>query len=167
MGLMAYWNGMLWTVSREAIMYLDGLSTTYKMTEASNNDKTGKSPTENIGMELEEYSFSTEYKVETGTPDVWAIVELWKSMIGKAAPLIIGSRQIGPPKLQLKQVSVGDVKISALGTVRSAKLSFSFKEFAEKKTGIKTKKNSAGDETASQITASSTDKKAKKTKTIK
>lgn len=147
-------------------MYLDGLSTTYKMTEASNNDKTGKSPTENIGMELEEYSFSTEYKVETGTQDVWAIVELWKSMIGKAAPLIIGSRQIGPPKLQLKQVSVGDVKISALGTVRSAKLSFSFKEFAEN-TGISAKTNSTDDATASQITASSTDKKAKKTKTIK
>lgn len=176
MAVMAYWNDMVWSVDRKGISYLSGLTTTYKMTEASNNDKDGKKPTEQTGMDLEEYSFSTVYRIETGTPDVWAMVELWKSKIGKAAPLIIGGRQIGPEKLQLKQVGVSETEYSASGLLRCAKLAFTFVEYAEVKkteasTGVNIKKTnkqykSSRQNTASQITASDTDKQNKKPKVI-
>lgn len=128
---MAYWNGISWECSPYEIAYLEGLTTSFSMDTENNADKEGKSPTEEIGLKPIEISFSTVYRVETGTADIQAVINMWKSMIGLSAPLIIGSEVFGPELSQLQSVGVSDIGLRHDGTMRAAKLTFKFKEFVE------------------------------------
>ena len=71
------------------------------------------------------------------------MLKKWESLIGKSAPLIIGSSIFGPDKMQLQSVSVSNVELSPKGVMRAATCSFRFKEFAEEAAGTK-KTNSSG-----------------------
>ena len=171
--IMAYWNGMKWEVSNQQIAYLEALTTAYSIDTETNADKEGQKPTENIGLSLMEVTFNTTYRVETGTPDIRSVLETWKSMIGVAAPLIIGSAIFGPDKMQLQSVSISNVELSPKGNIRAATCAFKLKEFAEEPAGIKKKNGTSGGgtttintNTAVTVGARHSDKASKKTVSI-
>lgn len=161
---MAYWNGMTWGVSNKEIAFLESFATAFSIETDTNADKEGKSPTEKVANSLIEFSLSTTYRVETGTRDIRKKIESWRSLVGKAAPLVIGGATFGPDKVQLQSVGVSNCEISASGVMRGVTLSFKFKEFQEAKRGVKTtSKNSKI--TAVNMRPSAQDKAAKKTVT--
>ena len=167
--IMAYWNNMKWEVSNKQLAYLEGLTTAYSIDTDTNADKEGKKPTEEVGKSLIEMAFNTTYRVETGTSDIRGMLKKWDSLIGKTAPLIIGSAIFGPDKMQLQSVNVSNVELSPKGVMRAATLSFKFKEFAEEPAGVKINSSgsSATKNTAVSVGASSSDKASKKTTEIK
>lgn len=171
--IMGYWNGMRWEVSSREIAYLESLTTAYSIDTDTNADKEGQKPTESVGISLMEVSFSTTYRIETGTPDIRSVLEQWKTMIGKAAPLIIGNAIFGPDKMQLQFVSVSNVEISPKGIIRAATCAFKLKEFAEEPSGTKKQSNKsssssgkAGTATAITVGVRHSDKAQKKTVSI-
>lgn len=171
--IMGYWNGMRWEVSSREIAYLESLTTAYSIDTDTNADKEGQKPTENVGVSLMEVSFSTTYRIETGTPDIRSVLEQWKTMIGKAAPLIIGNAIFGPDKMQLQSVSVSNVELSPKGIIRAATCAFKLKEFAEEPSGTKKQSNKsssssgkAGTATAITVGVRHSDKAQKKTVSI-
>lgn len=167
--IMAYWNNMKWEVSSKQINYLESLTTAYSIDTSTNADKEGKKPTEQIGKSLTEISFNTTYRVETGTSDIRGMLKKWESLIGKSAPLIIGSSIFGPDNMQLQSVNVSNVEISPKGIMRAATCSFKFKEFAEEAAGTKkkgTKKTGTVKNTALTIGVRHSDKAEKKTVSI-
>lgn len=142
--IMAYWNNMKWEVSSKQLAYLEGLTTAYSIDTDTNADKEGQKPTETVGLSLVEIAFNTTYRVETGTSNIRSVLDTWKSMVGVAAPLIIGNSIFGPDKMQLQSVNVSNVDLSPKGVIRAATLSFKFKEFAEEAAGIKKTNSSSG-----------------------
>ena len=162
--IMGYWNGMRWEVSGRQIAYLESLTTAYSIDTDTNADKEGQKPTESVGVGLIEVSFNTTYRIETGTLDIRSVLEQWKAMIGKAAPLIIGNAIFGPDKMQLQSVNVSNVELSPKGIIRAATCAFKFKEFAEEPAGTKKQSSSlGGTTTAITVGAQQSDKAAKKT----
>ena len=169
--IMAYWNGMRWEVSSRQIAYLESLTTAYSIDTDTNADKEGQKPTESIGLNLMEVSFNTTYRIETGTPDIRSVLEQWKTMIGTAAPLIIGNAIFGPDKMQLQSVNVSNMELSPKGIIRAATCAFKLKEFAEEPAGTKKQsdKSSVGNAattTAITVGARHSDKAQKKTVSI-
>lgn len=157
--IMAYWGGMTWEVSSQEIAFLESLSTGYSI-NADNNEK-----------ELQQMSFSTTYRIETGTPNIRNVISQWENKVGKVAPIIIGSAVFGPQNMQLQTVDVSNVTLSAKGQMRSASLTFKFQEYRSSSTSsssatkvqflesLKTKN------TALSIGATTTEKSEKKTVT--
>lgn len=129
--MIAYWNGMTWECNPSMITRPESLSTAFSMQTETNADKEGVSPTETVGLNAVEISLSTTYRIETGTSDIKGMIDAWKEMIGKAAPLIIGSGIFGPDKMQLQSVSVSNVQIRHNGLFTAATLDFKFKEYIE------------------------------------
>lgn len=162
---MAYWNGMTWGVSPQEIAFLDKLVTGYSYQTNTNADKEGESPTEDVGMKDMEISFSTTYRVETGTSNIRGKIEQWGAQVGSAAPLIIGGSVFGSARMQLQDVSVQDTYIDASGNFRAVTLSFKFVEYKEKSSGTSSKNDS--DKTAVSVGASKSSKGANKTVTMK
>ena len=171
MSLMASWNGMSWECSPKEITWLEGLSTSFEIETNTNADKSGKSPTEMVGMKEIPVSFSTTYRVETGTRDIKKKISEWRALIGKAAPLIIGNEIFGPNKLQLTKVVISNIKMRPNGLFTAATLSFSFKEYigiknTTKSSGSKSSKNGFNYEefkSGLNVGASKEDKKSKNT----
>lgn len=162
--VMAYWNGMKWEVSSKQIAYLEALTTAYSIDTDTNADKEGKKPTETVGLSLIEISLNTTYRVETGTSDVRGMTDKWKSMIGLAAPLIIGGSIFGADKMQLQSVNLSNIELSPKGMMRAVTCAFKFKEFSEEAAGVKT--SGSNTSTALSVGASNSDKAAKKTVSI-
>lgn len=160
---MAYWNGMTWECSPRVISYLESLSTSYSMKTDTNADKEGNAPTEQVGFEDEEISLSTTYRIETGTSDIRGMIATWKSMIGLAAPLIIGQEVFGPDNVQLQSVSLSNVSIRPNGVFTAATLSFKFKEFREDVEEVSESESTS----AVSVGANSSDKSSKKVNNLK
>ena len=165
--MIAYWNGMTWECSPSLISRPDSLSTTFSMQTETNADKEGASPTETVGLNAIEVSLSTTYRIETGTSNIKSVIAEWKSQIGKAAPLIIGSEIFGPDKMQLQSVNVSNVSIRPNGLFSAATLDFKFKEYIEEPvvaTVSDTRGTAAG--SAVSVGATASDKASKKTVSI-
>lgn len=164
--MIAYWNGMIWECSTNAISRIDSLSTAFSMQTETNADKEGVSPTETVGLNDIEISLSTTYRIETGTRDIKGVISAWKSMIGKAAPLIIGSEIFGPEKSQLQSVNVSNIRMRANGFFSEATLSFKFKEYIEEPVVATVSTAGATTSSAVSVGASAADKASKKTVSI-
>lgn len=122
---------MIWECSPSQITRLESLSTSFSMQTETNADKEGVSPTETVGLNEIEISLSTTYRIETGTSDIKGMISAWRSMVGIAAPLIIGSELFGPDKVQLQSVDVSNVQMRANGLFTAVTLGFKFKEYIE------------------------------------
>ncbi|MCM1388090.1 MAG: hypothetical protein NC231_12240 [Bacillus sp. (in: Bacteria)] len=161
--MIAYWNGMTWNCSTSEITRMDSLSTSFSMQTETNADKEGVSPTETVGLDEIEISLSTTYRVETGTSDIRRVISEWKSKIGEAAPLIIGSAIFGPDKVQLQSVNISNVQMRRHGFFTAATLAFKFKEYIEEPVVASvTNTRGTGAESAVAVGASASDKKSKK-----
>lgn len=162
--VMAYWNGMQWTVSGQQISYLESLSTSFGIETQTNTDKDGNAASETVARKLIEISLDTTYMVETGTRDVRGVINQWNGLIGKTSPFVLGNQTFGPSKVQLMSVNVSDVRLSPNGVMMAAKLAFKFREYKEPE---KKAASTVSAVSAVKIGATKNDKKTKKPVSIK
>lgn len=155
MATMAKWGPKTWAVSSSKIVALQGLSFSYTQV-ADNNGSTEEEKTVNErGTELMPLSFTTTLHSGAGV-DVRAEIESWQSLVTGVNYFYLNGARLGP-KLQLRQVSVNDVKLDDFGRMRLATLSFEFKEYEHETSSVKVST------TALNVKASTSSKSQKKT----
>lgn len=169
MATMAKWGPKIWAVSSKKVVALEGLSFSYTQVADNNTSTEEKKTTNERGTELFPLSFSTTLHSGAGV-DVRAEIESWKKLVTKVNYFYLNGKKLGP-KLQLRKVDVGDVKLDDLGRMRLATLSFEFKEYDADTTSVKVN-TSALDvkaSTSSKSQKKTTNKAVKKaeTKTVK
>lgn len=126
MATMAKWGSKTWSVSSNKVVTLQGLSFSYSQVADNNTSTEEKQTTNERGTDLFPLSFSTTLHSGAGV-DVRAEIESWEALVTKVNYFYLGGKRLGP-KLQLRKVSVSDVKLDDLGRMRLATLSFEFKE---------------------------------------
>lgn len=172
MGYMAKWGPKGFLVSPSKVVPFNDLKTSYELKEDSENDTSGTPPTNTRGRQLQTITFSTVYMKALGTDPRGQMAE-WYAELGKAYPLYIGGRQFGPPLLKLKKVELSDYEMNNEGDFLKMVVSITLEEYSEGKKSklADTKATSGNTKSASSstsvvqalnITASATDKAAKK-----
>ena len=153
MAIMAKWGPKTWAVSSKKVVALQGLSFSYSQVADNNASTEEKKTTNERGVDLFPLSFTTTLHSGAGV-DVRAEIESWESLVTKVNYFYLGGKKLGP-KLQLRKVSVGDVKLDDLGRMRLATLSFEFKEYDPDTSSVKVS-------TSALNVKASTDAKAQK-----
>lgn len=155
MATMAKWGSKTWAVSAKKVVALEGLSFSYTQVADNNSSTEDKKPTNERGTELFPLNFSMTLHSGAGV-DVRKEIESWEKLVTQVNYFYLGGKKLGP-MLQLRKVSVGDLRIDDLGRIRLAKLSLEFKEYDEDTTSVKV------DTSALKVTASTSSKSQKKT----
>ena len=155
MAIMAKWGPKEWAVSAKKVVALEGLSFSYSQVADNNTSTEEKKTTNERGTELFPLAFTTPLHTGAGV-DVRAEIESWKALVTKVDYFYLGGKKLGP-KLQLRKVAVGDVKLDDLGRMRLATLSFEFKEYDPDTTSVKVSTS------ALNVKASTSSKSQKKT----
>lgn len=154
MATMAKWGSKKWAVSTKKVVALEGLAFSYSQVADNNGSTEEKKTTNERGTDLMPLSFTTVLHSGAGV-DVRAEIESWKKLVTKVNYLYLGGKNLGP-KLQLRKVSVSNVKIDDMGRMRLATLSFEFKEYDPDTTSVKVNTS------ALNVKASTSAKTAKK-----
>ena len=155
MATMAKWGSKTWAVSTKKVVALEGLSFSYSQVADNNTSTEEKKTTNERGTDLFPLSFTTVLHSGAGV-DVRAEIESWKKLVTKVNYFYLGGKKLGP-KLQLRKVSVNNVKLDDFGRMRLATLSFEFKEYDPDTTSVKVSTS------ALKVGASTSAKSAKKT----
>jgi hypothetical protein len=169
MATMAKWGPKKWAVSSKKVVTLQGLSFSFAQVADNNTSTEDKKPTNERGTELFPLSFTTTLHSGAGV-DVRAEIESWEKLVTKVNYFYLNGKKLGP-KLQLRKVAVGDVKLDDHGRMRLATLSFEFKEYDADTTSVKVSTSALNVKasTSSKSQKKTTNKAVKKaeTKTIK
>ena len=155
MATMAKWGSKTWAVSTKKVVALEGLSFSYSQVADNNTSTEEKKTTNERGTDLFPLSFTTMLHSGAGV-DVRKEIESWKALVTKVNYFYLGGKKLGP-KLQLRKVSVSNVKIDDFGRMRLATLSFELKEYDPDTTNVKVSTS------ALKVGASTSAKSAKKT----
>ena len=155
MATMAKWGPKTWAVTPQKVVALEGLAFSYSQVADNNTSTEEKKTTNERGTDLFPLSFTTVLHSGAGV-DVRAEIESWKKLVTKVNYFYLGGKKLGP-KLQLRKVSVSNVKIDDFGRMRLATLSFEFKEYDPDTTSVKVNTS------ALKVGASTSAKSAKKT----
>lgn len=175
MGVMAKWNGKVFSVSSKAVKPISDFTTTYAMKDDTNDDTSGTKKTNTRGRAPEEPSFSVKYLATAGAKPRTEFTS-WRSMVGKSAYLYIGNTKYGNNKFELRSAAVSDVVLDNKGRTIQAVVTLKFlekmptkkksptvasdkklKNSSKKKTGTSAKSKKA----AKNAKASKADKKSK------
>lgn len=155
MATMAKWGSKTWAVSPQKVVALEGLSFSYSQVADNNTSTEEKKTTNERGTDLFPLSFTTLLHSGAGV-DVRAEIQSWEKLVTKVNYFYLGGKKLGP-KLQLRKISVSNVKIDDFGRMRLATLSFEFKEYDPDTTSVKVSTS------ALKVGASTSAKSAKKT----
>ena len=155
MATMAKWGPKTWAVSSKEVVALEGLSFSYTQVADNNTSTEDKKTTNERGTELFPLSCSMTLHSGAGV-DVRKEIESWEALVTKVNYFYLGGKRLGP-KLQLRKVSVGSVKLDDLGRMRLATLSLEFKEYDADTTSVKVSTS------ALNVKASTSSKSQKKT----
>lgn len=155
MATMAKWGPKTWAVTPQKVVALEGLAFSYSQVADNNTSTEEKKTTNERGTDLFPLSFTTVLHSGAGV-DVRAEIESWKKLVTKVNYFYLGGKKLGP-KLQLRKVSVNNVKLDDFGRMRLATLSFEFKEYESDTTSVKVSTS------ALKVGASTSAKSAKKT----
>ena len=155
MATMAKWGPKTWAVTPQKVVALEGLAFSYSQVADNNTSTEEKKTTNERGTDLFPLSFTTVLHSGAGV-DVRAEIESWKKLVTKVNYFYLGGKKLGP-KLQLRKVSVNNVKLDDFGRMRLATLSFEFKEYDPDTTNVKVSTS------ALKVGASTSAKSAKKT----
>ena len=155
MATMAKWGPKTWAVTPQKVVALEGLAFSYSQVADNKTSTEEKKTTNERGTDLFPLSFTTVLHSGAGV-DVRAEIESWKKLVTKVNYFYLGGKKLGP-KLQLRKVSVNNVKIDDFGRMRLATLSFEFKEYDPDTTSVKVSTSSL------KVGASTSAKSAKKT----
>ena len=156
MATMAKWGPKIWAVTLQKVVALEGLTFSYSQVADNNTSTEEKRTTNERGTDLFPLSFTTELHSGAGV-DVRTEIESWKKLVTKVNYFYLGGKKLGP-KLQLRKVSVSNVKIDDFGRIRLATLAFEFKEYDPDTASVKVSTS------ALKVGASASAKSAKKTK---
>ena len=135
MATMAKWGPKQWAVTPKKVVALEGLSFSYEQVADNNSSTEDKKPTNERGTELFPLTFSTTLHSGAGV-DVRKEIESWEKLVTKVNYFFLNGKKLGP-MLQLRKVSVTELKLDDLGRMRLAKLSFEFKEYDADTTSVK------------------------------
>ena len=135
MAVMAKWGPKTWEVSAKQIIALEDLSFSFTQVADNNTSTEEKKTTNERGTELFPLKFTTVLHSGAGV-DIRAEIEEWQELVTQVDYFYLGGKKLGP-KLQLRNVSVGGVKLDDLGRIRLATLSFEFKEYDADTTSVK------------------------------
>lgn len=155
MATMAKWGPKTWAVTPQKVVALEGLAFSYSQVADNNTSTEEKKTTNERGTDLFPLSFTTVLHSGAGV-DVRAEIESWKKLVTKVNYFYLGGKKLGP-KLQLRKVSVNNVKLDDFGRMRLATLSFELKEYDPDTTSVKVSTS------ALKVGASTSAKSAKKT----
>lgn len=137
MALMAKWNRKTWEVNSSNVLAIQDLTFSYSQTADNNNSTEEKKQTNVRGKELFPLNFTTVlHKGLDVNFDIRKEIEDWESLVSKVDYFFLGSVRLGPA-VQLRKVSVSDVKLSNSGEMLYAKLSFEFKEYDQESSSVK------------------------------
>lgn len=169
MATMAKWGPKTWSVSSKQVLALEDLSFSYEQVADNNGATEENRPTNERGVELFPLSFSTVLHSGAGV-DVRKEIESWQALVTKVNYFYLNGKKLGP-KLQLRKVSVGNVKLDDFGRMRLATLTFELKEYDPETTSVKVttsalKVKATTSEKAAKKATNTTAKKAAK-KTVK
>ncbi len=134
MSVIAKWRNKTWEVSPDQILAIEDLTFSFEQQADNNSSTEGEGLTNERGTQLVPLSFKTVLHSGVGV-DVRREIEQWQSLVTLTGPLYLNGRQLGP-KLQLRKVSVSNVKLDNNGRMLLATLSFSFKEYDEAATSV-------------------------------
>lgn len=135
MSVIAQWGPKTWAIDSQQIVAIQDLSFSYSASADNNTSTEDKKTTNERGMDLFPLNFTTTLHSGTGV-DVMAEIESWQSLVTETNYFYLGGKQLGP-MLQLRKVSISNVKIDDLGRIRLATLSFEFKEHDSDTTKVK------------------------------
>ena len=163
MATIAKWGNKKWTVSSSKVLKPDDISFSYTQKADDNQALEDQSLTNLRGTELFPLTFTTVLVAAAGI-DVREEIDDWKDLVTAVDYFYLNNKKLGP-KLQLRKVSVSEVKTDDLGRILSAKLTFEFKEYDKKTTswlGIDAKK--VGPTSAEKMTKAANKERIKKAK---
>lgn len=178
MSIMAQWGPKEFLLSPTKIALMENFSTSVELKSDSENDTSGKSPTNTRGLTARPVSFSVTYTRAAGV-DPRAQLEEWESLVGQSNPLHIGGKRFGPKTLLLTKANSSSFVFSPNGEFLSVTIDLSLVENTDGETSsagktTTTKKATTGSSSASvyaetvakrramNATASASDKNAKK-----
>ncbi len=167
MNYIAQWGSKGFTVSPDKIVPFDLFTYSVALKSDSENDTSGKSPTNTRGLELKTISLSTTYVKSAGVDPRGQIAE-WEALVGSSFPLFIGGERFGPNRMKLIKIDVADLKTNNSGVFLMCNVAMAFEEdpATEKNTTTENSKKSLKEEitTALEVTPTGDDKKEKKQK---
>lgn len=129
MGYMARWGPKSFLVSPKKIAVLEGLETSLRLKEDSENDTSGTQPTNTRGRELRPISFKVHYLAAAGV-NPREQIESWEAELGNAYPLIIGEKRFGAAKMKLTEVRSSEIQLSNRGDFISAVVNITLEEYS-------------------------------------
>lgn len=128
MNYLAQWGPKGFLVSPEKIVTFNGFSTSIELSDDSQNDTSGKAPTNTKGKKKQIINMSITYVRSAGV-DPRGQFEEWESLVGKANPLYIGGKRFGPENIQLKKIDLSGLQLANDGTFLTATIAVSFEEY--------------------------------------
>lgn len=156
MATMAKWGSKSWAISSKQVKALEDLAFSYEQVADNNTSTEEQKTTNERGTELFPLTCTTVLHSGAGV-DVRSEIESWGKLVTKVEYFYLNGKKLGPGKLQLRKVSVSDVKLDDLGRIRLATISLEFKEYDPDTTSVKVST------TALKVGASTSAKSANKT----
>lgn len=153
---MAKWGSKKWVVNAKKILALQDLAFSYSQAADNNSSTEKKKTTNERGIDLFPLTFKTVLHASAGV-DIRSEISSWKALLTKVNYFYLNGKKLFPKQLQLRNVSVGEVKTDNLGRMLMATLSFEFKEYDASTSSVKVTT------TATSVKADKTTKKEKKT----
>ena len=139
------WGPKSCEISASKIIPFSGLKITQAAKTETQTNTSGGSVVNVKGRDALNVSLSVQYLAAAGV-DPHAQMEEWLALVGKAYPLYIGGKRIGPAELTLKNVDCSEVGHTNSGELLGLTVALSFQEFS---TGQTTKKSSGSSSSGS------------------
>ena len=142
MPITAKWGPMQFVVTSHQIVPLSGLKISQSVKTETQTSSDGDSVTNVKGKDAMSISFSTTYLASAGV-DPRSKFEKWLELVGKAYPLYIGGKRVGPKQLTLEKVEITNTKHTNGGAFLAAEVAVSLKEYSSETTTKTTTKKSS------------------------
>lgn len=154
MGYTARWRNKGFIISPYKVVALENLKTSFGLDTQNNMDTSGTPSTNTLGRKLQEITLETTYARALGT-NPRAQLDEWDANVGGYDTLYIQGKPFGADKMQLINVDVSDIKLTAAGEFLSVRVALTFREYQPQAAAISTKKptGKATDQSQSKSTA--------------
>ena len=163
MPITAKWGPMQFVVTSHQIVPLSGLKISQSVKTETQTSSDGDSVTNVKGKDAMSISFSTTYLASAGV-DPRSKFEKWLELVGKAYPLYIGGKRVGPKQLTLEKVEITNTKHTNGGAFLAAEVAVSLKEYSSETTTKTTTKKSSSKSSSKKSSSKSSGSSKEATK---
>ena len=127
------WGPKSCEISTSRIIPFSGLKITQAAKTETQTNTSGGSVVNVKGRDAMSVALTVKYLAAAGV-DPHAQMEEWLALVGKAYPLYIGGKRIGPAELTLKNVEVANTFHTNSGDILGLDVALTFQEFATEQT---------------------------------